>query len=117
MKRLKALSKEDLIRVINYLMLHNLNTKRDLDMALNDLEHAKNIGLIAKEEKAFDDYLIARTAYQNYALELSNAGRSITDEEWDRLVDLNDKAAQALAKYERLSANVNRRLGVKERRG
>lgn len=53
MNRLRALSKEDLIRVINFLMLHNLNTKRDLDMALNDLEHAKKYRAHRKRGKGF----------------------------------------------------------------
>lgn len=112
MERLKSLSKEDLICVINFLMLHNLNNKRDLDIALNDLKHSKTTRTIALEEKAFEEYIKARTDYSNYALELSNAGRRISDEEWDCLVELNDKASQALAKYERLSAKVNKQLGV-----
>ena len=112
MERLKSLSKEDLICVINSLMLHSLNDKRDLDIALNDLKYSKTSKIITLEKKAFEEYIKARTAYANYALELSNGGRLIADEEWDRLCDLNDKTVQALAKYERLSAKVNKQLGV-----
>lgn len=112
MNRLKALSKDDLCHVINLLMLHNLNTKRDLDIVLRDLEYSKSMGLIAKEEKAFGKYLAARTAYANYALELSNARRPISDSEWVRLTDLGEATSKALAEYERLNRKVSRNIGV-----
>lgn len=112
MNRLKALSKGDLIHVINALMLHNLNDKRDLDIVLRDLEYSKSMGLIAKEKKLFEKYLAARTAYTNYALELSNARRPMSDSEYVRLVGLNEATSKALAEYERLNRKVSRNIGV-----
>ena len=113
MKRLKHLSKDELIRVIDLLMRHNLNGKWMLDKVLNELKYEKTMQLIDEEKAAFEEYLKARTAYQNATVEyLQKPTIASKDRDYIELKKQEKKMEAALKKYEALRDQLKTLQGV-----
>lgn len=109
MERVKKLDKASLIWLVGWLLRHNHQGRAILDRAFRDLNLEKEYELIDQEEKAFEEYLKARTAYGNFCLGLRNAGHDkIPDSALEEAVALSDKAQQKYAEFERLQSQINK---------
>lgn len=109
MERVKKLDKASLIWLVDWLLRHNLQGKAILDRAFRDLNLKKEYELIDQEEKAFDEYVEARKAYEEFCFALRDARLDeIPEGSLDEAIRLSDKAQQKYAEFERLQSRINK---------